>query len=195
MRTRQEINKEFEEVHKQMNKMERVGLAGTIEYYELGQNKDLMERIVETEVDVSVEEEEYIILGKIDLLLGKDNKLEILDFKIQSKPEQDDPLIERYARQLSLYAYILRKRYGKTPERLLIYWTAEEKRKDALMEFKYDESLVEEVSKHFDNVVRRILSKDFTIRNVPDTNKVCSECDFRFFCAKDGTIVFKGEIE
>lgn len=37
MRTRQEINKEFEEVHKQMNKMERVELAGTIEYYELGQ--------------------------------------------------------------------------------------------------------------------------------------------------------------
>jgi len=48
MRTRQEVYKEFEGVHKAMNNMERKGLAGSIEYYELSQKykqleKELME--------------------------------------------------------------------------------------------------------------------------------------------------------
>ena len=40
-----------------------------------------MQRVVETEVDVSVEKDGYILTGKVDLLLGGDGKLEILDFK------------------------------------------------------------------------------------------------------------------
>lgn len=44
------------------------------------QNQDEMQRVLETEVDVSVEKEHYILTGKIDLLLGGDGKLELLDF-------------------------------------------------------------------------------------------------------------------
>ena len=45
------------------------------------QNQDEMDRIVETEVDVSLEKDDYILTGKVDLLLGGDGKLELLDFK------------------------------------------------------------------------------------------------------------------
>jgi len=44
MRTRQEVYKEFEEVHKKMNQMERKGLATTTEYWELGQRYKLLEK-------------------------------------------------------------------------------------------------------------------------------------------------------
>ena len=33
-------------------------------------NRDVMSRVIETEVDVSVEKEDYILAGKVDLLLG-----------------------------------------------------------------------------------------------------------------------------
>src|SRR5205085_633079 len=36
------------------------------------QNQAEMRRVIETEVDVSVEKDDYILTGKIDLLLGND---------------------------------------------------------------------------------------------------------------------------
>ena len=145
-------------------------------------NKDLLRRVIDTEVDVSVEKDDYIITGKVDLLLGKDDKLEVLDFKSQNKPDLTDSILERYGKQLNLYAYILKERYKKEPERLYIYWTAEDKRKDALMEIEYKPKLVEEAGNHFDSVAKCILNRDFQIKNWPDKTKICKECDFKFYC-------------
>ena len=35
------------------------------------QNQEEMQRVIETEVDVSVEKDGYILTGKIDLLMGE----------------------------------------------------------------------------------------------------------------------------
>ena len=145
-------------------------------------NKDLMQRVIETEVDVSYEKEDFIINGKVDLLLGRDKKLELLDFKSQRKPETTDPILEKYQYQLHVYAHIIKERYGKEPERLYIYWTAENDRKDALQEIAYNPALVEAAGKHFDNVAKHILNKDFLVKTPPDEKKVCEECDFRYYC-------------
>jgi len=145
-------------------------------------NKDLMKRVVETEVEVNYEKENYIINGKVDLLLGRDKKLELLDFKSQQKPNGQDPVIEKYRHQLHVYAHIIKERYEKEPERLYIYWTAEEHRKDALQEINYNPALVELAGRHFDQVAHCILQKDFTIKTPPDKTRVCKECDFRYFC-------------
>lgn len=155
------------------------------------ENREELKRVIDTEVDVSVEKDNYILTGKIDLLTGKDGKLEVLDFKTQVKPEKGDPMLDRYFKQLCVYAHILRERYGKHPERLYIYWTPEKKREDALMEFSFTEEDIRNSGKHFDDVVSQIQRKDFAVKTPPDTTKVCKECDFRTFCAKDGTIIFK----
>lgn len=166
-----------------------VALKHVINYF--NQNKDLLEKIKETEVDVSVEKEDYIITGKIDLLVSKEEKLEILDFKTQPKPNTNSPIIERYFNQLCLYAYIIKERYGKSVDKMYIYWTAEEKRKDALMELKYSEKEVEKAGKYFDEVVQKIKDEDFIVKEQPDTEKVCKECDFKFYCSQNGIIKFK----
>lgn len=161
-------------------KQKEEALRHVITYYK--NNKDMFPRIIETEVDVSVEKDDYIIFGKVDLLLGKDKKLEVLDFKSQLRPASNDKLIERYKKQLNLYAYILKERYKRAPERLYIYWTSEDKRKDALMEIDYDENLVQEAGRHFDAVANCIINKDFAIKEQPDKTRVCKECDFKFYC-------------
>jgi DNA helicase-2/ATP-dependent DNA helicase PcrA len=51
------------------------------------QNQEEMKRVVETEVDLSVEKDGYILVGKVDLLMGEDGKVEILDFKTSPKPQ------------------------------------------------------------------------------------------------------------
>jgi len=155
-------------------------LRHAINYFQ--KNKDLLSRVIETEVDVFYEKDDYIINGKVDLLLGRDNKLEILDFKTQQKPDVNDKIMLKYKYQLHIYAHILKERYKKDPERLYIYWTAEENRKDALMEIDYDEKLVRSAGKHFDEIAKCIIDKDFDLKTMPDKTRVCKECDFKHYC-------------
>jgi len=163
-------------------------LEHVLNYYQ--QNMSELHRVVETEVDVSVAKPDYILTGKIDLIRGKDGKLEVLDFKTQRRPEPNDPLLDRYYNQLCLYSHILRERHGKNPERLYIYWTAEKNRKSALMEFPVSEENIRRAGEHFDHVVDRIRTEDFSVKS-PPASDTCKECDFRTYCDGQGTIRFK----
>jgi DNA helicase-2/ATP-dependent DNA helicase PcrA len=163
-------------------KAKEAGFRQVMNYF--GQNRDEMQRVIETEVDVSVEKDGYILTGKVDLLMGGDGKLEILDFKT-SERVNDPELIAAYERQLCTYAHILERRHGKRPERLLLYWTAEPRKQDAVMEFPYRPELVDEAGRYFDEVVGRIQAADFRIVRVPE-RKVCKECDLRSLCAAEG---------
>jgi DNA helicase-2/ATP-dependent DNA helicase PcrA len=152
------------------------------------QNQEEMQRVIETEVDVSVEKDGYILAGKVDLLMGQDGKFELLDFKSAERPSDSAELLKAYERQLCTYAHILERRYGKRPERLLLYWTAEEEKKNAVMEFPYHPELVAAAGRHFDEVVTKIEAKDFQIVAVPES-KICKECDLKYYCIHDGVLV------
>lgn len=151
------------------------------------QNEQEMLRVVETEVDVSVEKSDYILTGKVDLLLGGDGRLELLDFKTSARPEQSAELLKTYERQLCTYAHILEQRYGKRADRLLLYWTAESRKQDALMEFPYRPELVEDAGRAFDVVVRKIQNRDFSVIAPPE-RRVCKDCDLRSLCSREGLI-------
>jgi DNA helicase-2/ATP-dependent DNA helicase PcrA len=166
----------------------QAALNHVLRYYH--NNMSELHRVLETEVDVSVEKPDYILTGKIDLIMGKDGKLEVLDFKTQRRPKPGDPLTERYYKQLCLYSHILRERHGKNPERLYIYWTAEKSRRTAMMEFPVDERNIKQAGAHFDQVVKSIRSEDFGVRS-PPASSFCKECDFRTYCDGQGTIKFK----
>jgi DNA helicase-2/ATP-dependent DNA helicase PcrA len=74
---------------------------------------------------------------------------------------------------------------------MYIYWTSEEKREDALMEFTYSEEDIDRIGSYFDELVQKIKQENFNITTPPDTEKVCKECDFRFYCSQNGIIKFK----
>jgi len=150
------------------------------------QNQEEMRRVIQTEMDVSIEKDGYILVGKVDLLLGRDGKLELLDFKT-SERSTDPRLLETYEDQLCTYAHILERRHGKRPERLLLYWTAEANKADALMEMPYTPEKVDGAGRRFDGVVAKIQAGDFRVAHVPE-RKVCKECDLKSFCAGEGLI-------
>lgn len=152
------------------------------------QNRQDMQRVIETEVDVSLEKDGYILIGKVDLLLGGDGKLELLDFKTSPRPKNRPDLIESYERQLCTYAHILERRHGKHVDRLLLYWTSEPRREDALMVLPYDPNLVEEAGRYFDETVRRIKAGKFTVDSPPEAS-ICKECDLRMLCIEDDVIL------
>lgn len=150
------------------------------------QNQAEMRRVIQTEVDVSLEKDGYILVGKVDLLMGQDNKLELLDFKT-SERSTDTGLLSTYEDQLCTYAHVLERRHGKHPERLLLYWTAEPDKSAALMEIPYRPEKVAAAGRRFDKVVSRIQARDFTVSRAPES-KVCKECDLKTFCTAEGLL-------
>jgi len=151
------------------------------------QNRDEMQRVIQTEVDVSLEKDGYILTGTVDLLLGGDGMLELLDFKTSPRPRGSPALLAAYERQLCTYAHILERRHGKRVDRLLLYWTAEPRKEDALMVLPYVPSRVEEAGRHFDESVRRIEAWEFSVTTPPEA-AICKECDLRSMCSADGTL-------
>ena len=65
-----------------------------------------------------------------------------------------------YEQQLCTFAHILERRHGQRVERLVLYWTAEEKKANAIMEFPYRPEMVAEAGRHFDEVVAKIEAND-----------------------------------
>ena len=137
-------------------------------------------------MDVSLEKDGYILVGKVDLLMGQDNKLELLDFKT-SERSTDPALLATYEDQLCTYAHVLERRHGKHPERLLLYWTAEPDKSAALLEIPYRPGKVAAAGRRFDQVVSRIQARDFTVPGAPES-KVCKECDLKALCGAEEMI-------
>ena len=151
------------------------------------QNHDEMRRVIQTEVDVSIEKDGYILVGKVDLLLGNDGKLELLDFKTSPRPTGSPALLAAYERQLCTYAHILERRQGRHVDRLLLYWTAEPEKEKALMPFPYSPERIDAAGRHFDEVVRRIQAEEFRVTQPPEA-AICKECDLRLLCHSEGII-------
>ena len=151
------------------------------------QNRDEMSRLVQTEVDVSLEKEGYILSGKVDLVLGGDGKLELLDFKTSPRPSDSSDLIAAYERQLCTYAHILERRHGRRVDRLMLYWTSEALKENALMVLPYDPKRVEEAGLYFDETVSRIQAREFAVTATPEAT-ICKECDLKKLCHADGII-------
>ena len=159
--------------------------AQVVNYFR--QNQDEMHRVIETEVDVSLEKEGYILAGKVDLLLGGDGKLELLDFKTSPRPRNSPDLVAAYERQLCTYAHILEHRHRKRVDRLLLYWTSEARKEDALMALPYRPERVDAAGRHFDETVGRIQAGEFAVVAPPEA-AICTECDLRTLCYAEGVI-------
>ena len=137
--------------------------------------------IQQAEVDVSLVKPKYIIEGKIDLIRGEGDTVEIVDFKSQKKPDPstNQEQLERYRRQLHIYSYLVEQRTGKKVSNMHLYYTADESA-DPTITFPYDKDAVDKTMSVFDDTVEKIMQKDFSTRcNNP---KICNECDLRYHC-------------
>ncbi len=137
--------------------------------------------IKQAEVDVSLVQPDYIIDGKIDLVKGEGDTVELVDFKSERKPDMEKArdILEHYRRQLQLYAYLIEQRTGQKVSRMHIYYTGEENG-NPMVTFPYTKSAIEGTVAAFDDTVHKILRKEYN--HCADDPKICKNCDFRFYC-------------
>lgn len=186
--TPENIRRWFENNYQTLSKSRRSYLAKQQQDAALEQVRRYVERqngdwsaIQQAEVDVSLVESDYIIDGKVDLIRGDNNTVEILDFKSQRKPNpvKDRKQIERYRQQLHIYAYLVEERTGKKVSKMHLYYTSEESGIPTIS-FPYQKASITNTVASFDATVQKILRKDFSDRT--NNMRTCQNCDFRFYC-------------
>lgn len=188
--TEENVSRWFDSNYVSLTKTEHTYLAGPQREAALKQvlryvdrQHDDWSQIQQAEVDVSLVKPDYIIEGKVDLIRGEGDTVEIVDFKSQRKPDmvKDREQLERYRRQLHIYAHLVEERTGRKVSKMHIYYTGEDGGVPTIT-YPYTKSAVEGTMAVFDETVKKIMKKDF--RRCADDPKVCNACDFRFYCRR-----------
>lgn len=159
----------------------RIALEHVLRYFR--RNNSDWSRIRQAEVEVSLVKANYILRGNVDLIRGVDNTVEVVDFKSEKKPDVNDPRdrdkIDRYRRQLEVYAHIIEERYGLKVSKTHLYYTGVDSGSPYITWDKDERKLAKTVAT-FDAVVDRIEAHDFGIPERP--TKLCANCDMRHYC-------------
>ncbi|MCC3145800.1 ATP-dependent helicase [Halanaerobium sp. Z-7514] len=158
--------------------IKKEALNQIIRYYK--NNQDLIGKISESELNISIEKPDYFISGKIDIIIDDDGKYKLVDLKA-TKPEESEEKLEQYRLQLATYANLLKDKHGIDIENAMIYYTGAKNQKEAKMNISIEDKDFQKANDKFDNIVRKIKNEEFILKNLPP-KKICSECDFRFFC-------------
>ena len=139
------------------------------------------DRLSETEVEVSLVKEAYLLKGHVDLIRGEGDTLEIVDFKSEKKPDllSEREKVERYRRQLEVYAHIIEGRTGQRISKMHLYYTGEDD-SYPYISFDKDARSIDQTMEVFDGIVERIENKDFEIASRPE--KLCRNCDLKAYC-------------
>ena len=174
------------QLHSYIDEPQRIAILKQVLRYR-DKNEDQWQRIKEAEVEVSLVKEDYILKGKIDLVEGENNTVELVDFKSGDKPdvntrdEYKRAILNQYRRQLEIYAYLIEQRYGRKVSAMHLYYPKEDSGNPRIT-FKYQQHNVDSTIQSFDEVVEKIERKDFSMENVRRNDRHCSDCDLRFYC-------------
>ena len=143
--------------------------------------RDTWNDLHETEVEVSLVKNAYILKGHVDLIRGENNTVEIIDFKSEKKPDLFGEMerVERYRRQLEVYAHIIEGRTGYTVSKMHLYYTGEDD-SNPYVSFDKDARSINQTMEAFDGIVERIENKNFEIATRPD--RLCRNCDMKAYC-------------
>ena len=140
---------------------------------------EITENIKDVEVKLSLIKEKYILEGIIDLVLEKDGGLEIVDFKT-GKRRTDE---EGYINQLEIYAYLLKKKYGKEVKNGKLYYLGENK-ENRITEVYFTKERLSQAVKNFDKTAEKIINKNFEC-SFDEKSRKCNSCYLKNYCIEE----------
>ena len=148
-------------------------------------HKDKWSSIHDAEVEVSLVKNDYILLGKVDLIRGVGDTVEIVDFKSEKKPDiiTESERIEQYSKQLEVYAHLVEEKTGKKVSKMHLYYTSEESGVPTIT-FEKSQEHIDKTIMRFDEIVSKIQERDFSGR--AQDKKLCVNCDMRYYCRRKG---------
>jgi Superfamily I DNA and RNA helicases len=141
--------------------------------------------VLEARLRVALFEEEYTLSGSIDLLRGTGGSVEIVDFKAEKKPDakrrEDREKLDRYVRQLNVYARIVEQRYKKRVSRMHLYYTGA---KDGapIASYDLDPAMADRAIDALGEIVKKIEGGNFSVSESGRSGRHCRDCDIKAYC-------------
>jgi DNA helicase-2/ATP-dependent DNA helicase PcrA len=134
---------------------------------------------------VSLVKEDYILSGRVNIIKGKNNTIELIDFRGEQKPDISQPAVQEklkhYQRQLEIYAHLVENRTGEKVSKMHLYYTGAVNEHPQIS-FEPDNNAIATTISAFDKIVGRIEKKDFDMRGIKKSEQLCGNCDMRFYC-------------
>jgi DNA helicase-2/ATP-dependent DNA helicase PcrA len=183
----------FDENYELLSKSSRISLAPSTKKAALEQvlnyarrEKDSWHLVSDAEIEIALVKPNYILVGSVDLIRGKGDSVEIVDFKSEAINEDSFTTehLDQYKRQLEIYAHLVEEKIGKKVIKMHIYYTGLKGEKPYIT-FERDSGDVENTVKNFDSIVQKIESKDYRMDCRP--LKICTDCDFKGYCNNKST--------
>jgi len=141
-------------------------------YYE--SMKDHVKEIIATEEPFTLVFDEYIITGRIDLIIkNKDNEIELIDFKSMQEEGITKTNVEM---QLRIYEYAMRNKHKIN--KLCAYAFKDNKR----IYFKSNNEVLIDMDKKIKDIIQNIKDEKFESKK----NEFCDKCAFKFACKSWG---------
>lgn len=141
----------------------------------LKNGRDYYKNIFSVEENLFLLRKNYTLEGKLDLIVEKDEKVLIVDFKTGDMDKSQENL-ENYIMQLKIYCILLSENINKKVSGGVIYFV-----KDGTeIEVDFDENDKEELLNKFDDVVDKIRAEEFTERTQDKSR--CLKCEFKKYC-------------
>jgi DNA helicase-2/ATP-dependent DNA helicase PcrA len=183
----QSITNWFEENYELLSKSSRISLAPNTKKAALDQVLNYAERekynwnlVSDAELEISLVKPGYVLVGSVDLLKGKGDTVEIVDFKSEALPEGSvGSHADQYRRQLEIYAHLVEEKIGKKVSKMHLYYTGS-KEDRPYVTFERNSDNIGKTVAEFDSVVKKIESKDYRMSCRPV--KICTDCDFKGYC-------------
>jgi DNA helicase-2/ATP-dependent DNA helicase PcrA len=143
--------------------------------------KDELRRVWKAEEEISLVLQDYILQGIIDLVEGDEGTVEIVDYKTGSKQdaERHPESIEKYKKQLEVYAYLVEKKYGKKVRRMNLYYTSTTEG-DPMISFDWNRQAIDQTIDEITATVHAIENKEFEEKS--KNGYACRFCDMKHIC-------------
>ena len=185
--TDDQIKNWFEANYAYLSRQERLYLSSSGQKAALdhilryaNREQESWDRLRETEVPVSLVKDLYILKGHVDMIRGEGDTVEIVDFKSEQKPVNiDKESVDRYRRQLEVYAHLIEEQTGNTVSKMHLYYTGENDG-NPYVSFDKDARSIDQTMAMFDGIVARIEDRDFEIASRPEG--LCGNCDMKAYC-------------
>ena len=151
----------------------KAGLEQIINYFNY--IKKIKENIFEVEKTLYVFNENYIIEGKLDLILEENNGLRVIDFKTGNS-ELNEETLRSYTAQIKLYCYLLSKNTNKNILGGRIYFI----KTNVEIDIEYKIGDEKELLENFKDITEKIRNNRFDKKRLDE--KVCNKCEFKEHC-------------
>ncbi|ADY74150.1 hypothetical protein Dester_1523 [Desulfurobacterium thermolithotrophum DSM 11699] len=162
------------------------------------EGEEFFKSIIEAELRLIKELDNFILYGIIDVLRTEGEKIEIWDYKGMEKPDETTPYgrekLNRYKKQMYVYGFLSKEKTGTFPDKAVLYFMNELlkgnlEKAHFIIDFRKEEiqneveNFIEEFKKIVEEIEESQKTNNWRLPKNIDKN-TCKQCDFRWDCPK-----------